>query len=284
MYDNNIMDNVIVIKPKTGLLEVDLKELWRYRDLIFLFVKRNFSATYKQTILGPLWFVINPLVTTVLYTLVFGGIAGLSTAGVPQFAFYLCSNAIWQYFANCITQTSNTFVNNSGIMGKVYFPRLVMPISAVIYALINFGIVFAMSMIVNIVYAIQGSNVHLGVGLLLVPILVLQAAMLSLGVGIIVSSLTTKYRDLQVVVGFGVSLWMYASPVVYTIEQIPEKWRSLLLLNPMAPLVNNFRYAVLGCGSFETTYWIASWGVTVVLLMVGVLLFNKVEKTFMDTV
>lgn len=280
----NTIDNVIVIKPKTGLLEVNLKELWRYRDLVFLFVKRNFSATYKQTILGPLWFIINPLVTTVLYTLVFGGIAGLSTAGVPQFAFYLCSNAIWQYFANCITQTSNTFVSNSGIMGKVYFPRLVMPISAVIYALINFGIVFIMSMIVNVVYLIQGNNVHLGMSLLLVPVLVLQAAMLSLGVGIIVSSLTTKYRDLQVVVGFGVSLWMYASPVVYTVEQIPERWRSLLLLNPMAPLMNNFRYAVLGCGVFETTYWIVSWVVTIVLLMAGVLLFNKVEKTFMDTV
>ena len=281
MTNNN---TITVIQSKSKLLDFNIKELIEYRDLIFLFVKRDFAAKYKQTILGPLWFVINPLFTTVLYTLVFGGIAGLSTDGVPQFAFYLCSTCIWQYFSTCLDSTSNTFVNNSGIMGKVYFPRLVMPIAAVIFGLINFVVVFVMSIIVNIIFVIQGQPLVMNYNMLLVPILVIQTAMLGLGVGIIISSLTTKYRDLQVLVSFGISLWMYATPVVYTMDTIPESWQKIFMLNPMAPILNNFRFAMLGCGSMETSYWGISWIVTLVLLLIGVLLFNKVEKTFMDTV
>lgn len=281
MTNNN---TITVIQSKSKLLDFNIKELIEYKDLILLFVKRDFAAKYKQTILGPLWFVINPLFTTVLYTLVFGGIAGLSTDGVPQFAFYLCSTCIWQYFSTCLDSTSNTFVNNSGIMGKVYFPRLVMPIAAVIFGLINFVVVFVMSIIVNIIFVIQGQPLVMNYNMLLVPILVIQTAMLGLGVGIIISSLTTKYRDLQVLVSFGISLWMYATPVVYTMDTIPESWQKIFMLNPMAPILNNFRFAMLGCGSMETSYWGISWIVTLVLLLIGVLLFNKVEKTFMDTV
>jgi lipopolysaccharide transport system permease protein len=273
-----------VIKPKTGWFEINLKELVQYRDLIILFVKRNFAVQYKQTILGPLWFIINPLITTVMYTLVFGTVAGLSTAGVPQFAFYLCSNALWQYFATCLNQTSNTFTGNAGIFGKVYFPRITMPIATVIYSLVNFFVVFIMSLITNIYYYYKGENIIFGVQLLLIPILVFQTAALGLGFGIIVSSLTTKYRDLVILINFGVQLWMYATPVVYDIDQLPEKFQRIIMLNPMSPVICNFRYAMLGCGSLETHYWGISIVMTVVVLMIGVLLFNRVEKNFMDTV
>jgi lipopolysaccharide transport system permease protein len=273
-----------VIKPKTGWFEINLKELVQYRDLIILFVKRNFAVQYKQTILGPLWFIINPLITTVMYTLVFGTVAGLSTAGVPQFAFYLCSNALWQYFATCLNQTSNTFTGNAGIFGKVYFPRITMPIATVIYSLVNFFVVFIMSLITNIYYYYRGENIIFGLQLLLIPILVFQTAALGLGFGIIVSSLTTKYRDLAILINFGVQLWMYATPVVYDIDQLPEKFQKIIMLNPMSPVICNFRYAMLGCGSLETHYWGISVVTTVVVLMIGVLLFNRVEKTFMDTV
>lgn len=273
-----------VIKPKTGWLEVNIKEIIQYKDLIGLFVKRNFAVQYKQTILGPIWFIISPLITTVMFTLIFGTVAGLSTAGIPQFAFYLCSNALWQYFATCLNQTSNTFTANAGIFGKVYFPRITMPIATVIYSLVNFFVVFIMSVITNIYYYCIGENIRFGWQILLIPILVLQTAALGLGFGIIVSSLTTKYRDLAVLVSFGVQLWMYATPVVYDITQLPEKFKKIIMLNPMSPIICNFRYAMLGCGSFETKYWKISIFTTVIVLMLGILLFNRVEKTFMDTV
>lgn len=273
-----------VIKPKSGWLEINFKELIQYKDLIFLFVKRNFSVQYKQTILGPLWFLINPLLTTVIYTIVFGSIAGLSTGGVPQFAFYLCSTAIWQYFSTCVTQTSNTFVGNENIFGKVYFPRMTMPISTVIFSLINFGVIFIVAVIVNVFYALTGESVSIGVAFLIVPLLVLQTAILGLGTGIIISSLTTKYRDLAVLVSFGISLWMYATPVVYDVVELTPKMKEIVMLNPMSPIVCNFRYAMLGCGQLEYKYWSISWGVTLFILMIGIILFNRVEKTFMDTV
>jgi lipopolysaccharide transport system permease protein len=273
-----------VIKPKTGWFEIDLKEIIQYRDLILLFVKRNFAVQYKQTILGPLWFIINPLITTVIFTLVFGTVAGLSASGVPQFAFYLCSNALWQYFATCLNQTSNTFTGNAGIFGKVYFPRITMPIATVIFSLINFFVVFVMSVITNIYYYFTGENIRFGWYLLLVPILVVQTAALGLGFGIIVSSLTTKYRDLVILVNFGVQLWMYATPVVYDLEMLPERFQKIVMLNPMSPVMCNFRYAMMGCGRLETHYWGISMVTTVVVLMIGILLFNRVEKTFMDTV
>lgn len=273
-----------IIKPKTGWFELNIKEVWKYRDLIWLFVKRNISVQYKQTILGPIWFIINPLMTTIIYTVVFGSIAGFSTDGVPHFAFYLCSTVIWQYFASCVNNTSNTFTSNAGIFGKVYFPRLTMPISTVLYALVNFVVVFIMCIITIVVYMCRENKIYPTGYVALIPFLVIQTAMLGLGVGIIVSSLTTKYRDLVVLVSFGVQLWMYATPVVYSSSQLPEYLKRIVMLNPMSPILNNFRYAMLGCGTFELFYWGISILVTLLILALGILLFNRVEKTFMDTV
>lgn len=272
------------IKSKTGWFDINLRELWQYRDLIFLFVKRNYSTRYKQTILGPLWLVFNPMITVLLYALVFGRVAGLSTDGAPQIAFYLCSNAIWSYFATCITETSNTFTVNAPILGKVYFPRLVMPISSVITGLLDLLIQCSMLAVVLVVYLCLGTNLHLGPALLLMPLLVIQTALLGLGCGIIVAACTTKYRDLVVLVSFGVQLWMYASPVVYTTTIIPEKFYGIYMCNPMAPIIATWRYAILGNGDLPGMYWGISWIVTLGVLVLGVVLFSRIEKTFMDTV
>lgn len=272
------------IKAKTGWFDINLKELWQYRDLILLFVKRNYSTRYKQTILGPLWLILNPLITVSLYALVFGNLAGLSTDGSPQFAFYLCSNAIWSYFATCITNTSNTFVTNSAIMGKVYFPRLVMPISSVITGILDLLIQVAMLTVLMIVYVLTGTRMQVGLALLLTPLLIIQTALLGLGCGIIIAACTTRYRDLTVLVSFGVQLWMYASPVVYTTATIPEKFYGIYMLNPMASIIVTWRYAILGIGEFSINYWGISCIITILVLIMGVLLFSRVEKTFMDTV
>lgn len=274
----------IVISPKKKWYDFNIKELIQYRDLLFMFVKRSFTSQYKQTILGPLWFVINPLLTSFISTIVFGGIAGIKTGEVPYFLFYICGLTLWNYFATCVTQTSTTFTTNANIMGKVYFPRLIMPISSVIFAAINMLVVLAMTVIAMIVYRLKGYPIMPNIYLLFIPLLVLQTAILGLGVGIIVSSLTTKYRDMAVLVGFGVNLWMYATPVVYPLEQVSGKLRIAVLINPMSPVINNFRYALLGEGYFEVFWWIVSIVVTLGVLVLGVLLFNKVEKTFMDTV
>lgn len=273
-----------IIKPKTGWFELNLKELKQYKDLVYLFVKRTFTAQYKQTILGPLWFIINPLLTTVVFTVIFGNIAGLSTDGVPQFVFYLCGTAIWQYFSTCLSQISSTFIDNAGIFGKVYFPRITMPLSTTIFSLINFGVNMGVAVLFIIYYIMIGENVRPNLYILLLPLLVLQTAMLGLGVGIIISSLTTKYRDLRILVSFGIQLWMYLTPVAYSLSQFSDKAQKILMLNPMSPIVNNFRYVLLGCGSFVWGPWLVSVIITVVLLLAGILLFNKVEKTFMDTV
>lgn len=272
------------IKSKINWLDFDLKELWRYRDLIFLFVKRNYNTRYKQTILGPLWLILNPLITVMLYVFVFGNIAGLATDGSPQFAFYLCSNAIWTYFATCITETSNTFTANTAIMGKVYFPRLVMPVSSVITGFLDLMIQVVMLSAVIIFYLCTGTQIHITSALLLAPVLVLQTALLGLGCGIIIAACTTKYRDLVVVVSFGIQLWLYVSPVVYTSTMIPAKFYRFYMCNPMAPIITVWRYAILGTGEFPAMYWGISWIVTIVVLFLGVMLFNRVEKTFMDTV
>ena len=273
-----------VIKPKTSLLDVNLKEVWSYRDLIGLFVKRNFVSQYKQTILGPLWAIIQPLLTTVIFTVVFGNLAGLAPAGVPSFVFYLAGSVLWGYFSGCLTTTATTFTSNSNILGKVYFPRLVMPISTVLSQLISFVIQFAMFAIFWGFYIIKGVGVEPNIYMLLFPLLIVQLAMLSLGFGIIISSLTTKYRDLVHLISFGVQLWMYATPVAYDVSIIPAKYMGLYMLNPVTPIVNTFRYAFLGVGTFDLTYYLISWGITLVVLGLGVILFNKVEKTFMDTV
>lgn len=272
------------IKSKTGWFDIDLKEVYKYKDLIFLFVKRNYTTRYKQTILGPLWQVINPMLTVSLYALVFGNIAGLSTDGVPHFVFYLCSNALWTYFAACITTTANTFTANSAILGKVYFPRIVMPISAVITAAFDLLIQLGLLIIIMIGYAVAGVGFPIGPNILLAPLLLVQGALLGMGCGIIIASLTTKYRDLAVLVSFGVQLWMYASPVVYTTSQIPKTFYHLYMLNPMAPIITMWRHVILGTDAFDMGMWGISWIITLLILLAGILLFNRIEKTFMDTV
>ena len=274
-----------VIKPKTGWFDINLKEIWYYRDLIYMFLKRNFTSSYKQTILGPLWFLITPLMTSSMFTVVFGQIAQISTDGVPQFLFYMAGNTAWSYFSTCLTSTSATFTGNAGLFGKVYFPRLVTPITTVMYSLLSFFIQLVLMLILMAFFVfVRGEAIRPNIWLLLVPLMVIQMAMLGLGVGIIISSLTTKYRDLSILVGFGVSLWMYATPIVYPMSQVPEFLQGIIKLNPMAPIVNNFRYAFLGSGTPEISSWLLSMAVTAVFLFFGVILFSRVEKTFMDTV
>lgn len=283
----------IVIKPKDKLLAVDFKELWRYRDLGALFVKRNIITQYKQTVLGPVWFVIQPALTVLMYMIVFGGIAGIPTDGVPRPLFYLAGTCMWNYFSSCLTNTSNTFINNAGIFGKVYFPRLIMPIANITSNLLRFSIQVGFFIIVYIVYFFSDPtcHAHLTWYALLFPILVLMLAGLALGFGTIISSMTTKYRDLQVLFSFVVSLWMYATPIVYPLSQtqsmvyfgIPV--HKLMCLNPITPIIETFKYGFLGCGSFVGWRWLVySFIVMVILLAVGTLVFNKVQKSYMDTV
>lgn len=273
-----------IITPKKAWFDLNLKELWRYRDLILLFVRRTFVSQYKQTILGPAWAVIQPLLTTVIFTIIFGNIAGLAPGGVPTFLFYLSGSVAWGYFSGCLTATSNTFTANAAIMGKVYFPRLVMPVTTVISQLISFAIQFAFFLLFFAYYCITGVGGHPNGFVLLTPLLVLQMACLGLGFGVIVSALTTKYRDLTMLVSFGVQIWMYLTPVTYDISFIPERFLPLYMLNPVTPVITTFRYAFLGTGTFQLTYYLIGWAVTLAVLLLGVVLFNRVEKTFMDTV
>ena len=272
------------ITPKRAWFDLNLKELLRYRDLIVLFVRRTFVSQYKQTVLGPAWAVIQPLLTTVVLTVVFGNIAGLAPEGVPSFAFYLCGSIAWGYFSACLTATSNTFTANAAILGKVYFPRLVMPISTVLSQLISFAVQFCFFLFFLAYYLLTGANVQPNAWVLLTPVLLLHLALLSLGVGVIISALTTKYRDLAMVVGFGVQLWMYATPVAYDLSLIPERFLNLYMLNPVTPVITLFRYAFLGVGQPHFAAYGVSCIVTLAVLLLGVLLFNRVEKTFMDTV
>ena len=273
-----------VIRPKNGWFDLHLKELLNYRDLIILFVKRNFTSQYKQTVLGPAWAIIQPFITTVIFTLVFGNIAGLAPSGVPTFLFYLSANIIWQYFSGCLTMTSNTFTANAAILGKVYFPRLVMPISSVISQLIPFVIQLAFFLIFWVYYLVVPAGIQPNLYMLLFPLIIFQLALLGLGFGIIISACTTKYRDLAMAVGFGTQLWMYATPIAYDISIIPQKYLSLYMLNPITPAVMTMRYAFLGTGYFSLKYYLISWIVTVVVLFIGVVLFSRIEKTFADTV
>jgi lipopolysaccharide transport system permease protein len=272
-----------VIVPKTKLFDFRLKEVLRYRDLIFLFVRRNFVSQYKQTILGPAWALIQPLLTTVVFTVVFGNLAGLAPGGVPSFLFYMSGNIAWHYFSSCLTTTANTFTGNASIFGKVYFPRLVSPIATVLTNLISFGIQFLLFLVFLVIYWIKG-DVHPTPYLFLLPLLLIHMAMMSLGVGIIISSLTTKYRDLRMLVGFGVSLWMYGTPVAYDIGIVPQKYMNLYMLNPMTPIINTFRKAFLGLGDFDIPHYLISWAITFIVLFFGLMMFSRVEKTFMDTV
>ena len=283
----------LVIKPKDSLFSVDFKELWRYRDLCSLFVKRNIITQYKQTILGPVWYVVQPALTVIMYMVVFGGIAGIPTDGVPRPLFYLAGTCLWQYFSDCITKTSNTFVENSSIFGKVYFPRLVMPISNIISNLLRLGIQFGFFVLVYIFYVIFDPNctAHLNWFVLLSPVLIVMIAGLALGFGTIVSSLTTKYRDLQILFTFLVQLWMYATPIVYPLSQtkgmrfLGFPVHKIMCLNPVTPVLETFKYGFLGAGEFVGWRWLVySFIFMWVILILGIVVFNKVQKSFMDTV
>jgi len=273
-----------IIQPRAEWFDINLSELWRYRDLIALFVRRDFVAFYKQTVLGPAWFLLQPLFSTIVFTVVFGKIAKISTDGLPQVLFYMSGIVAWSYFASCFTKTADTFVTNAHIFGKVYFPRLTVPISIVITNLLTFAIQFFLFLAFWLFFYLKGSNINPNLWLLSIPFLLVQMAALGLGVGITVSSLTTKYRDLSFAVTFGVQLWMYATPIVYPMSQIPVKWQWIYALNPMAVIVETFRHALLGAGSISLWHLAISFGMTSVLLVGGLLLFSRVEKTFMDTV
>jgi lipopolysaccharide transport system permease protein len=276
------------IKPQSHLLDINLREVWKYRDLLWMFVKRDFTAQYKQTILGPLWHFIQPLFTTVVFLVVFTNIAKISTDGVPPVLFYMSGITIWNYFSSCLNATASTFVANAGIFGKVYFPRLVIPLSTVMSNIVKFGIQFLLLLAAMLWYKLSSSSFNLSQPLsilVLIPFIILIMAGLGLGLGIIISSMTTKYRDLTVLIGFAVQLLMYATPVVYPLSTITSgKLRFWITLNPLTPLVEAFRYAMLGEGSFDAGAFGYSIGFMLVTLFIGLLIFSKVEKTFMDTV
>lgn len=273
-----------VIEAKHNLLHIDWKEIWRYRDLAYLLVKRDFTATYKQTILGPLWFFIQPIISTTIFTIIFGGIAQLSTDGAPPFLFYMAGVVAWGYFASCLTSSANTFNTNAGLFGKVYFPRLVVPIANAITNLLTFAIQLGLFIAVWFFFYLRGADLLPGKMLLLLPVLLVQMALLGIGVGCIVSSMTTRYKDLAVLVGFGVQLWMYASCVFYPLSTVPAKWQHVLVWNPMVPIIETFRLAFLGVGGVDAVQWAIGFGVCLSLFLLGVMIFRKVERTFTDTV
>ena len=293
MAANTEQNATIEISGENKWYDLKLKETFRYRDLIFLFVKRDFVSKYKQTILGPAWAVIQPLLTTVVFTIIFGNLANLTTSDavtektliIPGFLFYMIGTICWSYFSSVVSATSSTFITNSGIMGKVYFPRMVMPIATAFSNLIQFGIQIAMFLCFYAFYLIRGgTDMHPTWFLLLFPLLLLQLMMLSMGFGIIVSALTTKYRDLQMLVAFGLQLWQYATPIAYGLMLIPQKWQTIYLINPVTPIVLTFRYAFFGTGYFSFKYYLIGWLITLLVVSLGTVMFNKIEKTFMDTI
>lgn len=273
------------ITSRHRIFDFNLREVWKYRDLILLFTKRSFVITYKQTILGPAWIFLNPLISSMVYAFVFGGIAGISTDGVPQILFYLCSNAIWIFFSSSLTKNATVFTANSNVFGKVYFPRLTMPISHVLESVVQFGVQMLLVLAFLIFYLINGTVSPNWGAWLLIPVVLLHLGLLSLGCGIIISSLTTKYRDLSIVVTFGIQLWMYATPVVYPMSQLSsETMKTILMLNPVTAPVELFRYAMLGQGTVSLFSYGLSWVITLLVMVIGVMIFNRVEKNFMDTV
>ncbi|MBJ6119783.1 ABC transporter permease [Pontibacter sp. BT310] len=275
----------LIIEPKSNLFDLRLREVWQYKDLLFLFVKRDFKAAYKQTILGPLWHFIQPLFTTIVFLVVFNKIAEIPTDGVPPTLFYMSGIAIWNYFASCLTATSNTFLANAGIFGKVYFPRLILPISIVTSNVIKFGIQFLLLLVVMIYYMLQGNTIHFGISWFVIPFLVLMMALLGLGLGIIISSLTTKYRDFTVLLGFTVQLLMYATPIVYPLSFLINKsYGWLISWNPLTPIVEAFRYALFEQGTFSLGSLLYSLIFIAIIFVIGLITFNRVERSFMDTV
>jgi lipopolysaccharide transport system permease protein len=274
----------LVITPGKRWFDLDVAGVWRYRDLVMLLFKRDFVSLYKQTILGPLWYLIQPVLTTIAFTLIFNRIAKISTDEISPFLFYMAGIVIWNFFANCMTKTSDTFVANAGIFSKVYFPRLVVPVSVVLSNLLTFGIQFILLLACMAYFWTTGAFRAFGPSLLVVIPLLAYTALLGLGVGIIISSLTTRYRDLTFLVGFATQLWMYATPIVYPLSQIPERWRPLFLLNPMTAPAETFRAVVLGAGTVTAELWLTSVAITVFTVLIGLVLFSRAEKTSMDTI
>jgi lipopolysaccharide transport system permease protein len=286
-HEEAIKEWDLVIEPQSSLLDLNLKDVWRYRDLLWLLVKRDFVSFYKQTILGPLWFFIQPLFTTIIFTFIFGNLAGLSTDGLPRPLFYMAGITAWNYFADCLTKTSTVFRDNAHIFGKVYFPRLIMPLSIVVSNLVRFGVQMLLFFVMIGYYLFKnemGSLFHPNIYVLLFPVLVLMMALLGLGLGLIITALTTKYRDLAFLITFGVQLMMYATTVIYPLSAAPEKYRWLIELNPMTGIIEAFRYGFLGQGVLTVNSLGYSFVFTLVSMMCGVLIFNKTEKTFVDTV
>lgn len=275
----------LVIKPQNKWYQIDLASIWHYRDLLMLLVRRDFVSVYKQTILGPLWFFIQPIITSLTFTFIFSGIAKISTDGNPAILFYMAGITLWTYFSDCLTKTSNTFVANAGVFGKVYFPRLIVPLSVLVSNLIKFSIQFLIFLCVWVYFLINTNSLHVQWQLIwLLPILVLMMAGLGLGFGVLISSLTTKYRDLTFLVGFGVQLLMYGSSVVLPISTMSERIKFIMLLNPLTSIIEAFKYVFLGSGSYEPMWLLYSFGVMIILISISVITFSKVEKSFMDTV
>ena len=273
------------ITSKRRRFELNLKEVWRYRDLIVLFTKRNFTVRYKQTILGPAWLFISPIISSLIYTFIFGGIAKIGTEGVPQLLFYMSGNAIWTYFSSCVTRNAATFTSNANVFGKVYFPRLTTPISNMLTSMVEFAIQMLLVLVFLTYYLFRGMVHPNWLSWVLIPVVLVHLGVMGLGFGIIISSMTTKYRDLSILVGFGVQLWMYITPVVYPLSQAGESvFKPLLLVNPVTAPVEVFRYALLGQGTIVPWALCWSWAITLAVALLGILIFNRVEKTFMDTV
>jgi lipopolysaccharide transport system permease protein len=275
----------LVIQPKSKWYDLRLKEIWKYRDLLFLFVKRDFVSTYKQTILGPTWFLIQPILTTLTFTVIFGGLAKISTDGIDAPLFYLTGLTLWTFFADCLSKTSDTFTVNANVFGKVYFPRMVMPLSVVFSSFIKLGVQFILFLSVwFFYYVIKGRDLHPNITILLIPFLMILMGGLGLGFGIIISAMTTKYKDLRFLVGFGVQLLMYATPVVYPLSIVAGKKKLLVLANPMTSIIETFKYAFLGTGELNWGALLYSTVFCIILITIGLIIFNRVEKSFMDTV
>ncbi len=277
----------IIITNRRKLFDIDFKEMWRYRDLVFMYVKRDFVTFYKQTILGPIWYFIQPVFTTIMFMFVFGGIAGISTDGVPQAVFYMAGLLCWNYFADCFNRTSNTFSSNKGVFGKVYFPRLVVPLAGVISNLVKFGIQFFLFLCVYLYFVFQGTHFNINATILMLPVYITMLAAFGLGTGMLVSSLTIKYRDLNFLISFGIGLLMYATPVIYPLSVLKEshpEYLWLLLANPLTSILEAFKYAFTGVGMFSWTYLLYSFVVITVVFIWGLLVFNRVQRNFMDVI